>query len=141
MLSPTLLVEDIAQSLKFYTETLGFEEIGKLPGPDGKLVYASVKWKDATIMFGKASWLPEEARPYRGAGVDFYILGDEEDDLDQYYKMLKEQGVNIVKDIEDQFWGDRTFSITDPDGYQLTFAKTVRQVSEEEMVEAMKQMG
>lgn len=141
MLSPTLLVEDIAKSLNFYTETLGFEEVGKMPGPDGQLVYASVKWKDANIMFGEASWLSEEARPYRGTGVDFYILGDKEDDLDQYYKSLKERGVKIVKDIADQFWGDRTFSVKDPDGYQLTFAKTVRQVSEEEMIEAMKQMG
>ena len=74
------------------------------------------------------------------AGVDFYITGEAEDDIDQYYQMLKDKGVNIVKEIEDQFWGDRTFSIQDPDGYQFTFAKPVREVSPEEMAEALKNM-
>ena len=141
MLSPTLLVEDIAKSVEFYTKTLGFEEVGTLPGPDGTLVYASVKWRDVSIMFGQASWLPVAALPHLGTGVDFYILGTAEDDIDRYYQMLQQAGVNIVKEIEDQFWGDRTFSIKDPDGYQLTFAKTIREVSEAEMMEAVKQMA
>ncbi len=140
MLSPTLMVEDVEKTLEFYTQTLGFEEKGKFPGPDGKLIYANVQWKDVSFMFGPTTWLPAELLPYRGAGVDFYILGGEEDDIDQYYAMLKEKGVTIVKEIEDQFWGDRSFTIKDPDGYQLTFAKTVREVSPEEMMEAIKQM-
>ena len=140
MLSPTLMVEDIAKSLEFYTQTLGFEEMGRMAAPDGTLVFGNVKWKDIYIMFGSTAWMPPEAVPHRGAGVDFYIAGDAEDDIDQYYLMLKEKGVTIIKDIEDQFWGDRTFSIKDPDGYQLTFAKPVREVSPEEMAEALKNM-
>jgi PhnB protein len=141
MLSPTLIVEDIAKSVEFYTKTLGFETVGMLPGPDGTLVYASVKWRDVSIMFGQASWLPAAVLPHRGTGVDFYILSTAEDDIDRYYQLLQQAGVNIVKEIEDQFWGDRTFSIKDPDGYQLTFAKTIREVSEAEMMEAVKQMA
>lgn len=141
MLSPTLMVKDIEKSVKFYTQTLGFEEVGSLPGPDGKLVYASVRWKDVNIMFGSAAWLPANLRPYLGTGVDFYIIGTAEDDLDQYYQILRQQGVKIDKEIQDQFWGDRTFSIKDPDGYQLTFAKTIKQVSPEEMMEAVKTMA
>lgn len=141
MLSPTLMVKDMEKTLKFYTETLGFENTFKMPDPEGNLIHANVVWKNVHIMFGPTTWLPEDVVPYRGTGVDFYILGDKDDDIDQFYAMLKEKGVNIVKDIEDQFWGDRTFSIKDPDGYQLTFAKTIREVSPEEMMEAMKQMA
>jgi PhnB protein len=142
MLSPNLMVQDIEKTLEFYTKTLGFEEEFKMPGPDGKTVYAAVKWKDVSFMFGSASqWLPADALPYRGTGVDFYIIGEAEDDIDQYYTRLKEAGVNMVQDIQDQFWGDRTFTIKDLDGYQLTFAKNVRQVTPEEMMEAMKNMG
>jgi PhnB protein len=65
---------------------------------------------------------------------------EEDDDIDQYYTMVKDKGVNMVEDITDQFWGDRSFSLKDPDGYQLTFAKTMREVSTEEMMESMKQM-
>ena len=141
MLVPALMVQDIEKNLNFYTQTLGFEEVLRFPGPDGKLVHAHVQWKDVNIMFGQAAWLPAEALPHRGTGVDFYISGGPEDDLDQYYRMLKEKGVMIVKEIEDQFWGDRTFSIKDPDGYQLTFAKTVKEVSPEEMVAALEHMA
>ena len=140
MLSPTLMVQNIAKSLEFYTQTLGFEEIGRMAGPDGNLIFGNIKWKEVHIMFGSTAWLPPEAVPHRGTGVDFYITGEAEDDIDQFYQMLKDKGVNIVKEIEDQFWGDRTFSIQDPDGYQFTFAKQVREVSPEEMAEVLKNM-
>ena len=39
MLSPTLMVEDIAKSLEFYTQTLGLEEVGRMAGPDGNLIF------------------------------------------------------------------------------------------------------
>ena len=141
MLSPTLIVKDMEKSIAFYTQTLGFENTFKMPDPAGNLVHANLVWKNVHLMLGPTTWLPEELIPYRGAGVDFYILVEEDDDIDRYYAMLQEKGANIVKPIEDQFWGDRTFSLKDPDGYQLTFAKTLREVSPEEMMEAMKQMA
>ena len=69
----------------FYTETLGFEEIGRMAGPDGNLIFGNIKWKEVHIMFGSTAWLPPEAVPHRGAGVDFYITGQAEDDIDQFY--------------------------------------------------------
>jgi PhnB protein len=141
MLSVSLIVEDMEKSIAFYTQTLGFENTFQMPDPDGNLMHAELAWKNAHIMLGPVMWLAEELIPYRGAGVNFYITVEEEDDIDQYYAMVKGKGVNIVEEIKDQFWGDRNFSIKDPDGYQLTFGKTVRQVSTEEMMEAMKQMA
>ena len=68
MLSPTLMVEDIAKSLEFYTQTLGFEEMGRMAGPDGNLIFGNVKWKDVSIMFGSTAWLPPEAVPIAASG-------------------------------------------------------------------------
>jgi PhnB protein len=141
MLSVSLIVEDMEKSIAFYTQTLGFENTFQMPDPDGNLMHADLTLKNAHIMLGPSMWLPEELIPYRGAGVNLYITVEEDDDIDQYYAMVKGKGVNIVEDITDQFWGDRSFSIKDPDGYKLTFGKTVRQVSTEEMMEAMKQMA
>ena len=141
MLSPTLAVKDMEKSIEFYTQILGFENTFKMADPDGNLVHANLVWKNVHIMLGPTTWLPEEVLPYRGAGVGLYILVEEADDIDQYYAMVKDKGINMVEDITDQFWGDRSFSLKDPDGYQLTFAKTIREVSSEEMMEAMKQMA
>ncbi|MBJ7387809.1 MAG: VOC family protein, partial [Mycolicibacterium sp.] len=38
-----------------------------------------------------------------------------------------------------QFWGDRYGLVRDPFGHQWSLAQTVREVSMEEMTEAMKQ--
>jgi PhnB protein len=142
MLSPLLMVKDMEKTIEFYTQILGFENTFQLPDPEGNLVHANLVWKDVHIMLGPASpAVPPEAMPYRGSGVDFYILVEKEDDIDQYYAMLKEKGANIVQEITDQFWGDRNFVIKDPDGYQLTFAKTIREVSSEDMMAAMQQMA
>jgi uncharacterized glyoxalase superfamily protein PhnB len=141
MLSVTLAVKNMENSIEFYTQTLGFENSFKMADPDGNLVHADLVWKNVHLMLGPTTWLPEEVIPYRGSGVGLYILAEENDDIDQYYAMVKGKDVNMVEDITDQFWGDRSFSLKDPDGYQLTFAKTMREVSPEEMMEAMKQMA
>jgi len=140
-LSVTLAVKDMEKSIAFYTQTLGFENTFKMADPDGNLVHAELEWKNIHLMIGPTTWLSEELIACRGAGVGLYILVGEVDDIDQYYAMVKGKGANMVEDITDQFWGDRSFSLKDPDGYQLTFAKTLREVSLEEMMEAMKQMA
>ena len=43
--------------------------------------------------------------------------------------------------VEDQFWGDRMGTLTDPFGHQWTLATHVRDVSPEEMQRKMAEMG
>jgi uncharacterized glyoxalase superfamily protein PhnB len=47
-------------------------------------------------------------------------------DIDRYYKELKGKGVKIVIDIKDEPFGIRDFSVTDPDGYLLTFNQKIQ---------------
>ncbi|MFQ5613510.1 MAG: VOC family protein [Anaerolineae bacterium] len=135
MLVPVLSVKSVEEALAYYTEVLGFEEGFRFPGPDGTVIHAYATWRDIEFMFGLAA----DASPASCRGVDFYIQADA--DIDAYYEQLKGKNVTIVEDLRDQFWGDRTFSIEDLNGYRLTFAKTVRQVTPEEMTEALKQMA
>jgi hypothetical protein len=37
----------------------------------------------------------------------------------------------------DQFWGHRDWSVSDPDGYIVSVSKVIKQVTEEEMREAV----
>lgn len=132
MLAPVLLVESIEAALSFYKDKLGFEELFSMPGPEGKLIHGHIKMGDANFMLGLAEKMPAEP----GAGVGFYIdVG--EADIDNLYKTVKGKGVTVVDEIQDQFWGDRTFSVTDLYGYRLTFSKHVRDVAPEEMMGAM----
>jgi lactoylglutathione lyase len=42
-------------------------------------------------------------------------------DVDQWCATLRERGVPIMREPADYHWGDREFSVHDPDGHVLIF--------------------
>ena len=60
------------------------------------------------------------------SGFSLTICFDETRDLDALYLELKTKGVTIECEIGDRPWGNRDFTIRDPDGYQLILAKPSR---------------
>lgn len=135
MIMPIFTVQDVDASIAFYTEKLGFKQDFVMAGPDGKNTFGIVSLGKATLGLGIA---PDQ--PRGGAGVDFMVFVPDEADLDKHYADVQAKGVKIVAPIEDKYWGDRTYSIRDLDGYHLTFAKTVKQVPMEE-IEAIIRSG
>ncbi|HEY6953464.1 MAG TPA: VOC family protein, partial [Bacteroidota bacterium] len=51
--------------------------------------------------------------------------------VDDYYNELKTKGITVVNEPTTEFWGDRIFTVRDPDGYALTFSEHVKDVSPE----------
>jgi PhnB protein len=135
-LVPALGVADVATSVQFYSEVLGFEVTFTFPGDDGELVHASVKRGDSEFMFGRLRGDLHDQAPL-GRGVSFYMTVGENEDIDAFFARVKETGAEIIQEPADQFWGNRDWAVADPDGYHLYVAKTVRQVSPAEMREAM----
>lgn len=135
---PNLRVADVAASVRFYEAVLGFSTVLALPGEGGGLVHASVQRGDACIMFGPldSPWGTMSADGL-GKGVVLYAtLGDDED-VDALFAHARDAGATVVQEPTDQFWGNRDWGIADPDGYEIFVSKEVRQVSGEEMHEAM----
>ena len=50
-LAPVMIVEAVEPSLKFWTEQLGFAKDNEVPGPDGKMIFASAKKDGVEIMY------------------------------------------------------------------------------------------
>ena len=119
MISPVLNVRDVESSVAFYTRMLGFCGDGGLPGVDGATVFAEVMLDDMQVMFVRGD-------SAGAAGVELYIRLPERMDIRALYKRAKGQGVKIAREISPEFWGERVFSVFDPDGYKLTFAQKVR---------------
>lgn len=134
MIAPILAVKDVDTSLAFYTDKLGFEKIYEMEGPSGKNTFAFVS-------MGEQAQIGLDAKPAPapvGSGVVFMIYPPEEVNLDQLYADVQSRGVAIEQPLRDEYWGDRTFSVKDPDGYYLTFTVTVANVSIEEITDIMK---
>lgn len=138
-ISPLLSVDDVARSMDYYEKVLKFKKGQALPGEGGKLMHGDVRIADDIMLM----FSPDTAREgpvaeklakggVKGAGVILYLdLGDQ--DIDRYYQDVKQAGAKIIEPITDQFWGDRTFTVEDPNGYVLTFAKHVRDVDFSQM--------
>lgn len=126
-LTPLLAVPSVEEALAYYRDVLGFETGFSMPGPDGRLVHGEAQYDGQWFMFGPLhDGVPAAARRFLGAGVTLYLTSDR--DVDAYYAQVWARGATISEEIGDRFWGDRTFDVTDPWGYRITFAKHVRDV-------------
>lgn len=117
---PVLPVADVPSAIDWYTTVLGFRKLFDVPLPDGTVVTGQVERAGNNIMFNLN---PADA-PGRGGGI--YLWCRVEDiDLDVLYQELRSKGVEVVDEIQDQFWGDRYFAVRDLNGYILAFNKSL----------------
>jgi uncharacterized glyoxalase superfamily protein PhnB len=58
--------------------------------------------------------------PFNGKGVYLTI---EVEDVDKIYKKLKKTGLEIKIELRDEPWGDRHFTIQDPNGINIDIVK------------------
>jgi PhnB protein len=55
------------------------------------------------------------------------------EDVDAVVKQAVDAGAKVEMEVQDQFWGDRFGSVTDPFGHNWAIATHVEDVSPEEM--------
>lgn len=122
-LMPMISVDSVDQARAFYIERLGFNHMMGMLGKDGQLDFCTVTLGGAKVMFTRppekieGTSLTSSKRP-----VEIYL---EVSDVDAYHNQVKKQGVKISAPLTDQWWGDRTFTVMDPFGYQIWFYQTV----------------
>lgn len=132
MIVPVLSVHDVNVSLKFYTQKLGFKQDMALDGPDGIVAFAGIRLGQAAFMLSRSE--TENV----GQGVVFMIYLPEDADIDAVYKDVQAKGIAIEEELATQYWGDRTFSVKDPDGFFITLAKTIEQADMEHIEKVMR---
>jgi len=123
LLMPMIYVDSVDQAREFYIERLGFGHQMGMLGKDGHLDFCTVALGAAKIMFMR----PQERIDGTDATssrrpVEIYIPVD---DVDAHHDRLKKNKVKLTTPLTDQWWGDRTFTVIDPFGYQLWFYQTV----------------
>src|SRR6478735_5718811 len=132
MVLPILAVSDISKSLHFYTTVLAWETVFTMPGEDGKESFAMVSMGDG-VKFGLSAM---DAPNPKGQGVVFMCYTADDADIDAYYEACRSRGANVALEIHTEYWGDRCFAVSDPDGYYVKICKTVKQMSPEDIVTA-----
>jgi uncharacterized glyoxalase superfamily protein PhnB len=134
---PAFAVADIANSVRWYTDVLGFETSFTMPDESGSLMHGSVKRGDVEIMFGRIDPNNPHDKEPLGQGMALYTTVGEDEDVDALYERAKQAGGTIVQEPKDQFWGHRDWAVADPDGYVTIVSKVVAEVTPEQIQEAM----
>jgi uncharacterized glyoxalase superfamily protein PhnB len=121
--TPMITVDSVDALRDFYVEKLGFRHVMGVVGRDGQFDFCTVVRDGAKLMLSR----PRE--PVAGSApstskrpVEIYL---EVADVDGLHEEVRRQGVRVTLPLQTQWWGDRTFAVMDPYGYQVWFYQTV----------------
>lgn len=128
--------QDPSAALDWLHSAFGFERAMVIHDQDGHLVHAEMRFGDGIIMVG-AEWADFVASPASVGGKNTQMVHVQlEDGIDAHCERARAAGAEIVQAPKDQFFGDRTYRVRDPEGHVWTFGQSVRKVSREEAEQA-----
>ena len=131
-----LFYRDPLAALDFLERAFGFERVMMITDADGNLAHSEMKFGDGYIMVG-SEWASYTSSPASVGGSNTQSLHVHLDGgIDEHCGRVVAAGAVIVRPLEDQFYGDRTYSVRDPEGHVWSFAQNVRHVSREEAEQA-----
>jgi uncharacterized glyoxalase superfamily protein PhnB len=122
-LTPNLITHDVARSVAFYRDVLGFRIVQTVPDA-APFVFVWLERDDVKVFVNDAKAVLADAPDAHDfvvgkSGVSMFITME---DIDALWDAVKDQAT-VVMPIKDQWYGMREFAVTDPDGYVVTFAE------------------
>jgi uncharacterized glyoxalase superfamily protein PhnB len=121
-LTPVLVVDAVEPCLAFWTGGLGLEPVHQVPGPDGRLMFASVQRDGIEVMYqSKASVIadhPALAAELEGHSIVLFFTVD---DLDAVERAV--EGAPVVKPRHKTFYGSEEIYVREPGGHTVGFAQ------------------
>src|SRR5882757_7525088 len=111
-----IYVDSVEDARGFYVDKLGFDHMMGMLGKDGQLDFCTVTLGGARVMLSRAQGdVAGAGRTTEKRPVEIYV---EVPDVKAYHHEVKTRGVTITSPLTMQWWGDRTFTVQDPYGYQ-----------------------
>ena len=138
--TPHLICAGAADAIEFYKKAFGAVEEGRLPGPNGRLMHAMIRIGDSAVMLvdEMPEWGALGPKALKGSSVTIHLYVE---DVDAVVKRAVAAGAKITMPLEDMFWGDRYCKLEDPFGHRWSVATHIRDVSREDMRQAVQKMG
>ncbi|GAA4616434.1 VOC family protein [Saccharopolyspora hordei] len=114
---PVVPYADREAGIRFLVEAFGFEESLVVPGHDGEVVHAELRWPEGGgVMIGTCDPANPFARPKGSANT--YAVTAEPDAL---HERAVAAGAETVSAPHDEDYGSREFSVRDPEGNTWSF--------------------
>jgi uncharacterized glyoxalase superfamily protein PhnB len=121
-LTPVLVVESVEPCIQFWTDRFGFTAENEVPGPGGKLVFASARKDGIEVMYQTRESVvadqPGIAEELDGRSIVLFIAVE---DLDAVERALT--GAPVVKARHKTFYGSSEIYVREPGGHVVGFAQ------------------
>src|SRR5690349_11857717 len=112
-ITPQLTLDDAAGTIEWYKKALGAEELGRSPGPDGRIMHAEIRIGDSRVMVNDVM-MGKGPRELGGSAASMRLFVEDSDAL---FNRAVGPGAKVSMPMTDQFWGDRAGAIVHPAGY------------------------
>ena len=132
--TPHLILDNAAQAIDWYKKALGADEVSRSVGPEGKIMHAELRIGDSRIMLNDVMMGSKGPKAIGGSPASLWIYVE---DCDALFNRAVGAGAQVaggpMGSMQDQFWGDRCGTFTDPHGYRWTIATRKEDLSPKEM--------
>lgn len=132
VVTPYLSVRGAAQAIDFYKKAFAAAEVMRMPGPEGKLGHAEIAIGGQRIMlsdeYPEMQFLGPETRGGTTVHLHVYVKN-----VDAMVARAMEAGAKLLREVKDQFYGDRSGSVQDPFGHVWHLATHKENLSKAEL--------
>ena len=136
-ITPHLTCAGASEAIEFYKKAFGAVEMGRMPGPGGKLMHAQIRIGDSPVMLVDEfpEWGGKGPKTLGGTPVAIHLYVP---DADAVFKNAVAAGATVKMEMADMFWGDRYGVVIDPFGHMWSLATHIKDMTPEEMAQAGK---
>jgi lactoylglutathione lyase len=117
-LVPTLTVNDLQKSLKFYRDGLGFA-VSEEMKEDGQVKGAMLEAGETMLGISQDDFTKGRDR-VKGVGMRLYLETDQ--NIEEIARQAKSAGITPTDGPGPLPWGPMGLTVTDPDGFKLTIS-------------------
>jgi PhnB protein len=127
-----MTVHDAKEAIAFYAKAFGATEQFRLTEPSGRVGHAEIKIGDSVLMLNDEypDFGAKSPAAIGGSPVAFHI---QVPDADKAVDRAVKAGATLMREVQDQFYGDRSGMVACPFGYRWFLAAAKEVVSPEEM--------
>ncbi len=118
---PTITYDDAPAAIRFLVDVCGFEERLVVPGEGGgagEVAHSQLAWPEGGGVMISSTRTEGDHAEYNTERVGVYVVTD---DPDAVFERVKAAGATIIRDVQDEDYGGRGFSLRDAEGNAWTF--------------------
>jgi uncharacterized glyoxalase superfamily protein PhnB len=134
-MSASVFYEDPHAAIDWLCQAFGFEVRAKVVGDDNEILHSQLVLGEALVMVagtrGKEPWQKQYRSPRAIDGGITQSLVFHIEDVDAHAARAVAAGAQLVReprtdDYGDEYWADRSYGATDPEGHLWWFLQRIR---------------